>query len=196
MQKVADGFWNTGKTWCFQSHQNGKSRAKALNRFTCRLDTPRIHPVALIHLPYAGFWEEQSGPGPCLLPLSIDQHTRYPASSSMVCANTPRCLMLCAPEAGSLPQQNVSETGGRRRYTALCSTPAPSRSACGDQARTSVRGGPFSRGRRSERDSAVPVTGNRHVKGAHVTHPNIKRLPQEDRTVDLSMGTNHSNIPN
>ncbi len=96
-----------------------------------------------------------------------------------------RCLTVYVTKAGSLPQQNVTKTGGRRRCTAMCSTSAPSRSACGGQALTSLRGGPFSRGRRSERDSAAPVTNQ-----------NIERLPQEDRTVDLLMGANHGNIPN
>jgi hypothetical protein len=43
-------------------------------------------------------------------------------------------------------------------------TTAPSRSACGGPAATSLRGGPFSRGRRSERDSAAPVTNQRITK--------------------------------
>ena len=43
-------------------------------------------------------------------------------------------------------------------------SPAPSRSACGGQAPTSWCEGPFSRGRRSERDSAASVPNQRIKK--------------------------------
>jgi transposase len=63
--------------------------------------------------------------------------------------------------APALTEGFTTQEDGICAWAVQCT--APSRSACGGPAATSLRSGPFSHGRRSERDSAAPVT-NQSIK--------------------------------